>query len=362
MKKHILTMILLFQGLVFADQYCKAYQAYQENDFVLARQELDPLAFNGDVQAQNLLGLLNLEDEKNSAGQKWLQSSAMKGYDKAAYNLGVYFYALGQNNKAEQWMHKAESLTQAKTALGFLYTTKDMTKAKSYFAQAAKAGSSFAKSHLCALLATNQTPADNAYAALCPGDVSEDLYLTGKFYTSPKQYGSLDKAIYYLSVAADNGNVKAMNLLGEALYKRHGSSDEEKALQYFVKASALDNINAKVNAAWIYYVGQKWTRKPKKGFVELNEAYQLGNAKAQFYMGILKIRGFTFSYETVNQDVAGGIADIKKSAAQNDPEALAYLIKNYPNMPEIKAYQQQLKRYYKNEAKNRALQFLYDEC
>jgi len=362
MKRYLLSMVLLAQSFVFADEYCKALHAYKADDFARSRQSLDPLAFRADTRAQNLLGLLNLEEKKNSAGQKWLQNAAVKGDSKAAYNLGVYYYALGQIRQAEKWMHKAEKLTQAKAALGFLYTMKDMSKAKSYFSLAAQEGNAFAKSHLCAIVASRQTAADNQYRGLCRGDVSEDFYVTGRFYISPKQYGSLEKAIYYLNFAAQKGHVRAMNLLGEMLYKRRGPSDEEKALEYFRRASSLGNIDAKVNAAWIYYVGKRWTRKPKQGFIQLNEAYQKGHAKAQFYMGMLKIRGFAFSYETVKKDIAGGIFDIKRAAAKNDPEALQYLIRNHPGLPEIEAYQKALRLHYKDEEQSRALNFLYDEC
>ena len=265
MKNSILVMFfILAQSLLLADDYCKAYQAYERDDFTQARQVLDPLAFKGNTKAQNLLGLINLEQGNNSAARKWLQNSATKGDTKAAYNLGVYYHAIGQNAQAEKWMLKAESLTEAKTALGYLYTMKDIRKAKQYFALAAKEGSSLAKSHLCAIIASNQTAEDNQYVPYCTGDVSEDYYVTGELYTSPKKYGSLEKAIYYLRFAANKGHVKAMNLLGEMLYKRRGPNDEALALEYFVKASSLGNIDAKVNAAWIYYVDYHFLKSQKK--------------------------------------------------------------------------------------------------
>jgi len=129
--------------------------------------------------------------------------------------------------------------------------------------------------------------------------------------------------------------------------------------EYFVRSSASGNIDAKVNAAWIYYVGKKWTRKPKLGFTQLKEAYERGHSKAQFYIGSLKIRGFTFSSGTVKEDRKGGIEDIKMSAAQNDPDALEYLIKNGID---TEKYKQQLIMYNRKIEKESALHYLYDEC
>jgi TPR repeat protein len=357
--KSIVSLLLLVPAVIQADDYCKAFQAYESGDLVTASATIDPLAFKGDTKAQNLRGLISLEKGANAVGQKWLQNAAVKGDLKAAYNLGYYYYhVLGNSAQAEKWMHKAEALNEAKLALGFLYTMKDMNRAKAYLYSAAQENNSFARSHLCAIL-NNEPGRDNSkYEQLCRGNEVEASYVTGKFYTSIK-YASTAKAIYYLQYAADKGDAKAMNLLGEMLYKRHGPSDEEKALEYFVRSSTLGNIDAKVNAAWIYYVGKKWTRKPKLGFIQLNEAYQKGHAKAQFYMGILKIRGFTFSFETVRQDQAGGIADIKRSAAQNDPDALEYLIKNGID---TEKYRQQLIKHNRQADKESTLHYLSDEC
>lgn len=359
MRNYIFGLLLLIQSVLQADEYCQAFQAFEADDFIVAREKLDPLAFKGDTKAQNLLGLVNLQQEKNSAAQKWLQNAAMKGEAKAAYNLGVYYYALGQNAQAERWMHKAEALTEAKLALGFLYTQKNMTKAKAYFYLAANEGNAFAVSHLCAIVLHERTSADEKYLSHCQGNGVEASYVTGKFYTSPKKYGSTEKAIYYLQYAADQGNVKAMNLLGEMLAKRNGPMDQDNAMQYFLKAADRGNVDAKVNAAWFYYTGLRWTRDPKKGFTMLERALKHNHPKAQLYMGILSLKGLSFSGDTVKQDVAKGWKYIKASAGQGDSEAMEYLIKNGV---EVQKYQEQLRRYYREQEKAKALHFLHDGC
>ena len=363
MKNYVWVILFLsVPNLLSADAYCQAFKAYRTGDSMLARQELDPLAFKGDLRAQNLLGLINLEEKNNSAAQKWFQKAAVKGDAKAAYNLGIYYYALGQNSQAEKWMHKAESLSEAKLALGILYSLKNESKAKVYFDLAAQEGNAFAASHLCAMLTQNRTKSDAKYADHCQGNGAEASFVTGKFYTSPKKYGSVDKAIYYLEYSAEMGNAKAMNLLGEMLLKRNGPMDQDRALQHFLKAAEQGNIDAKVNAAWLYYTGLRWTRDPKKGIDILNKALQHKHPKAQFYMGVLCMKGLVFSGDTVQKDTAKGLEYIKASAMRNDPEALEYLIEYYRNGPESESYRQRLRRYESGEEKAKALHFLRDEC
>jgi len=363
MRNYIgMILFLLLPNFLNADAYCEAFKVYKSGDTMLAREGLDPLAFKGDLRAQNLLGLVYLEEKNNSAAQKWLQNAAVKGDVKAAYNLGVYYYALGQKAQAEKWMHKAESLSEAKLALGILYSLNNESKAKAYFYLAAQDGNAFARSHLCAMLTMNRTKSDAKYADQCQGDGAEASFLTGKFYTSTKKYGSTDKAIYYLEYSADKGNAKAMNLLGEMLLKRNGPMDQDRALQYFLKAAEQGDIDAKVNAAWLYYTGLRWTRDPKKGIEILNKALKHKHPKAQFYMGVLCMKGMAFSGDTVQKNTTKGLEYIKASAMRNDPEALEYLIGYYRNGSEAELYRQQLRRYESAGQKSKALHFLKDEC
>jgi len=363
MIKQILMMILIMPLLVQANEYCDAYKAFEKNDLVSAKKELDPLAFKADTKAQNLLAVLNLRLGNNAAALKWFQSAGSKGELKAAYNLGVYFYLLGNSVKAQQWMHKAQALNEAQFALGVLYANHNLSKAKAYFASAAKEQNSMAQSHLCALVQMNPTPKDQAYESMCQADIAHELYQTGKFYSSPKKYGSLEKAIFYLKAAADRGDVEAMNLLGEMYYKRRGASDEEKALSYFEKAAENGNIDAKVNAAWIYYTGVKWSRRPQKGFEMLNRAMAKGSTQAKLYMGILYIRGHDFSYGTVLQDTNKGYALIRESANKGNLDAMKYLINNTRiSQEELEAYQEKLRLYEQDQAQKSSLHFLYEGC
>lgn len=354
--------ILMISTVLMATDYCNTFVSYEKGDFIKAKKELDPLAFKGDTKAQNLLALVNIHIGEPSAAQKWFQNAAVKGDLKAAYNLGIYYYNEGNIKQTEKWMRVAEGLNEAKFALGILFTANEPQKAKAFFYIPAMDGNTFAKAHLCAMPVINGDSNNEKYTQLCKGYEVQASLITGKFYDTAKKYGSISKALYYLKYAVDQGNAEAMNRYGSLLYKRRGPADEENALSYFVKASELGNVDAQVNAAWIYYVGTKWTRKPGLGLQELEAALEQNNAKAKFYMGILLIRGNTFSSGTVQQNVAKGFEYIRASAAQNDPEAMQYLINNGAQGEELQGYENQLNKYHRDENKKRALHFLRDGC
>ena len=354
--------VLMISTVLMANEYCNAYLSYEKDEFLKAKKELDPLAFKGDTKAQNLLGLVNFHMGQYSATQKWFQNAAVKGDLKAAYNLGIYNYNNGNIKQTEKWMRVAEGLSEAKFALGVLFAGTNAQKAKAFFYIPAMEGNSYAKAHLCAMPVIRGDANNQKYSQLCRGYEEEASFITGKFYDSAKKYGSISKALYYLKYAVDQGNAKAMNLYGTLLYKRRGPSDEENALSYFQKAAALGNVDAKVNAAWIYYVGQRWTRKPAFGLQELNAALKENSAKAKFYMGILLIKGNAFSSGTVQQNIPRGFEYIKEAAAQDDVQAMEYMINSGAQGEVLHQYQKQLNKHYRDENRKKALHFLVDGC
>ncbi len=354
--------IVMFSINLMATPYCDAYMSYEKGDLIKAKHLLDPLAFKGDTKAQNLLALVNFYSSKMSATQKWFQTAATKGDLKAAYNLGIYYFLNANIKQSEKWMHKAEELNEAKFALGVLFAESNPKKAKAYFYLPAVDGNLFAKAHLCVLPSFSKDPNNEKYQELCQGFQEQASLITGKFYDTAKPYGSINKALYYLKYAVDQGNAEAMNLYGTLLYKRRGQSDEANALLYFLKAADKGNVDAKVNAAWIYYVGQKWTRKPALGYKMLLSAEKDKSAKAKFYMGILHIRGWEFSHQTVKTDVNVGYEFIKTAAKEGDVQAMQYMINNGASKEEREVYNKQLQNHYKAEEKKRALHFLYDGC
>ncbi len=79
-------------------------------------------------------------------------------------------------------------------------------------------------------------------------------------------------------------------------------------------------------------------------------------------MGILHIRGWEFSHQTVKTDVNVGYEFIKMAAKEGDTEAMQYMINNGASREEQKMYKKQLQACFKTEEKKRAMHFLYDGC
>ncbi len=95
----------------FAD-FQTGHDAYKNKDYVTARVEWQPLAEQGDAEAQYFLGTLYqngwgvLKDDKQSA--RLMRLSAKQGYAKAQYNLGL-LYAVGEGvsqdyDRAYKWL------------------------------------------------------------------------------------------------------------------------------------------------------------------------------------------------------------------------------------------------------------------
>ena len=91
-----LTLLFLFSGSVYGDDFQDATDAYDRNDYKTAYKLLLTLAKQGDVEAQYRLGLLYddgyevPQDYKEAV--KWWKLAAEQGLEIAQYNLGGMYY------------------------------------------------------------------------------------------------------------------------------------------------------------------------------------------------------------------------------------------------------------------------------
>ena len=111
----IVTMFLTaFGGVTYAD-FQDGYDAYNKSDYKTALREWQPLADQGDADAQFLLGRMYdtgrglLKDYKQA--EKWYRKAADQGYAMGQNNLG-WMYANGEGvlkdmTKAKYWIKKA---------------------------------------------------------------------------------------------------------------------------------------------------------------------------------------------------------------------------------------------------------------
>ena len=126
-----LMAVALATAPAFSADYQKGQDAYDKGDYKTALQEWQPLAEQGNPDAQFNLGLIYykgqgvLQDYKESV--KWFTLSAEQGIVKAQFNLG-FMYKDGQGvlqddkEAVKWWRLSAEQVhAKAQSNLGFMY-------------------------------------------------------------------------------------------------------------------------------------------------------------------------------------------------------------------------------------------------
>jgi len=159
MKKNVFLMIFCFFVMGFYAQQSECEKTirkakkilYKESPFVdqsILVSLLEPCASQGNIQAQNYLGLVYLNGIGTAVNQniayEYISSAASGGYPEAQYNLGrMYKYGVGCDisfDKAIYWFKKAISNGNQRAAytLGYMYfkgfgVPQDYEKAISWF-------------------------------------------------------------------------------------------------------------------------------------------------------------------------------------------------------------------------------------
>jgi len=139
-------------------------------------------------------------------------------------------------------------------------------------------------------------------------------YYLGRLYL--QGFGTLkntDKAIEYLSQAAEGGDLKAQQFMGR--YTLSVKKDLPKALYWFSKAANSGDVNAQMYcaAAYIYGVGTSVNEdKARRYYID---AARAGNPIAQFTLA----EHFLNSRQSGNRTL--GLLWLQKAAAQGFPEA-----------------------------------------
>ena len=138
----------------------EAVSAIRQGDYATAREELMPLAEEGNIDAQYLLGVMykNGEggDEDFVEAVRWLYAAAEQGSVGAQYNIGImYSKGMGviqDEVQAAHWFHKAADRgdSRAQNNLGLLYqmgrgVPQDYVTAHLWFNVAASLGNQTAR-------------------------------------------------------------------------------------------------------------------------------------------------------------------------------------------------------------------------
>ena len=154
--KHFLLCLVL---LVTVGPACKAdfqagLNAYKKGDYAAALKEWQPIAEQGDPNAQYNLGLLYAKGQGVSRdlakAAEWYHKAADQGVPAAEYNLGV-MYSNGEGvpqdtSTARKWFLKAaqKGIGVAQDSLGSIYdegkAPQDYSEAEKWYRKAAEQG------------------------------------------------------------------------------------------------------------------------------------------------------------------------------------------------------------------------------
>ncbi len=242
--------------------YSKAFKMFKE------------LAENGNVEAQNFLGICYRNGhgvaQSNSEAVKWYRKAAEQGESYAQNNLGWCYdqgYGVVQSySEAIKWYKKsiAQGNPLAQCNLGYLY----------YYGRG----------------------------------VAIDYYEAARLYRK----------------SADQGNARAQCLLGFCYKNGKGvASDYAEAVKWYRKSADQGDAYAQNNLGWCYYQGQGVAQNYPEAIKWYKKAVDQGNALAQCNLGFCYEKGLG-----VAKNISEAVRLYRLAAKQGDETA----IKNLKNL------------------------------
>ena len=160
MKGLLLALLILMPVVAVLAGYDEAWEAYLNQDYTSALEQLEPLAEQGDPRAQYAVGWMyrngeGLDQDYETAAQ-WYRRAAEQGHSEARNSLGL-MYQFGEgvavdHQLAAQWYRLAaeQGHSEAQNNLGLMYikgegVTQSNTRAYMWLNSAASQGVSLAK-------------------------------------------------------------------------------------------------------------------------------------------------------------------------------------------------------------------------
>lgn len=212
----------------------EAITAYDKGDYDAAWREIQPLAEQENVAAQNLLGVMYHNGEgvpqDHAQASEWYRKAAEQGYAAAQKNLGVLYdngEGVPQNYaQASMWYRKAaeQGYAAAQNNLGILYhngdgVPQDYAQASVWYRKAAEQGYANAQNNLGVLYGIGK-------------GVSQDYA----------------QALVWYRKAADQGNMRAQLHLGNMYANGQGVlQDYSQAVTWYRKAADQGSSDAQKN-------------------------------------------------------------------------------------------------------------------
>lgn len=207
------------------------------------------------------------------------RNAAVKGDATAQFSLGVCYYngtGIEQNfTEATNWFRKAayQGNADAQYWLGYCYEHRqgielNYLEAEKWYSKAAKQGHDAAKEKMGLRLENATDPVKSAPEDLSPSE----MYKLGEKYFYEKKF---TETVKWCSMAAEQGNLDAQNLLGMLYYEGlFGEHKYTEAVKWLRMAAEQGDRDAQAKLAVCYLKGKgvekdaaesrKWYNKSKR--------------------------------------------------------------------------------------------------
>jgi TPR repeat protein len=293
----------------------KGFDAFEKKDYAMALKELKPLARDGNVRAQALLGHmfdygLGTEADFKEAF-KWYKLSAEQGNAKAQSGLGwLYSKGLGVSqdfDAALKWFKLSAAQGEAKGqyALGYMYSegkgvAQSDTEAVNWYRKAAEQGDEHGQNSLA------------------------HMYMKAQSYT---------EAVNWFRKAAEQGNASAQRNAGYLYEEGVGvAQSDTEAVNWYRKAAEQGHANAQLSLADMYLKGKGVAQSDTEAVNWYRKAAEQGDAIAQRNLGFMYSQG-----RGVAQSDTEAMNWSRKAAEQGDAiahiNAATLLYQSVTNIP-----------------------------
>lgn len=200
------------------------------------------------------------------------RNNAMKGNISAMYDVGLLYYAKGDAKKAKTWLERSVK-NEGKGELGIAVLLFSMARDRAAYERVTIALINAPRSDISkSLMAVSKDLASNRNEAS-----SEDYLRVAELYIDDKIiYPNLQKGLFLTKRAAQKGNVKAMEIMGDGYWRSNYTVDTllvaprtgnalNIALEYYRDAANLGNLEAMAKMGKLHIVGPRNLRRTQQG-------------------------------------------------------------------------------------------------
>ena len=313
-----LMIVIGITAVVYAGQNEDTIAAYQRGDYGKAFSLAEPLALQGDAQAQFALGIMYSDGkgvrQNDAEAAKWFRKSAEQGFAKAQYNLGNSYHqgrGVGQSHReAAKWYRKAaeQGFALAQFNLGNMYARgagveQNDAEAVKWYRLAAEQGDKDAPEMLRRLNANTVTKHNNVQTkAEDQKQYADRLSSAGQNEDMVEAYerGDYDKAFSLAEPLALRGDAQAQNVLGVMYANGHGvRQNDEEAIKWYRKSAEQGFAKAQYHLGNLYLQGRGVGQSDKEAAKWYRKSAEQGFVLAQFNLGTMYLRGDGVEWDRV---------------------------------------------------------------